>query len=93
VVERERVSSSGGNLLQCVWKSWAPLNVKVFSWNLLQDRVPARHNLLVRRFFVDPKGTLCSICGVFVESASAVFVTCPFFSRGWYILLGREGEI
>ncbi|MCH92094.1 hypothetical protein A2U01_0013027 [Trifolium medium] len=33
------------SILAKVWKSWAPLKVMVFSWQLLQDRISTRVNL------------------------------------------------
>ncbi|GAU22971.1 hypothetical protein TSUD_247150 [Trifolium subterraneum] len=32
-------------LLPKLWKTWAPSKVAVFSWQLLQDRLPTRQNL------------------------------------------------
>ncbi|MCH87323.1 ribonuclease H protein, partial [Trifolium medium] len=41
--------SDPNSLLSRVWKSWAPSKVIVFSWQLLQDIVPTRQNLLRRQ--------------------------------------------
>ncbi|GAU49947.1 hypothetical protein TSUD_408420 [Trifolium subterraneum] len=36
-------------ILAKVWKSWAPSKVIVFSWKLLQNRIPSRPNLFRRK--------------------------------------------
>ncbi|GAU20655.1 hypothetical protein TSUD_230690 [Trifolium subterraneum] len=62
------VHNGADSLLARVWKSWAPSKVIVFSWQLFQDRVPTRQNLLRRRVIRDPSGALCAFCaprGVF----------------------------
>jgi hypothetical protein len=74
-------------LLAKVWKSWAPSKVIVFSWQLLQDRVPTRQNLLKRRVIRDPGDALYAFCGSSIESVDHLFVTCVFVSPVWYSIL------
>ncbi|GAU25672.1 hypothetical protein TSUD_265990 [Trifolium subterraneum] len=71
------------SLLTRVWKSWAPSKVIVFSWQLLQDRVSTRQNLLRRRVFREASLSLCALCGDFVESVDHL-ITCDCISKFWY---------
>jgi hypothetical protein len=73
-------------LLARVWKSWAPSKVIVFSWQLLQNRVPTRQNLFKRRVIRDPDHALCAFCGASMEAVDHLFVTCDFISTVWYYL-------
>jgi len=59
-----------------VSKSRAPPKVAAFSWQLLQDRVPTRHNLFRRRVIHDQGDTLCVFCGVAEESTDHLFCSC-----------------
>jgi hypothetical protein len=54
-------------ILAKVWKSWAPSKVIVFSWQLLQNRIPSRQNLFRRRVITNIDTTLCVLCGSFIE--------------------------
>ena len=56
-VEEER-------LLPKVWKTLAPSKVAVFSWQLLQDRLPTRRNLLQRGVIGDASASMCVLCGL-----------------------------
>ncbi|GAU10909.1 hypothetical protein TSUD_426860, partial [Trifolium subterraneum] len=67
-------------VLASLWKSWAPLKVVVFSWKLLQDRIPSRLNLLRRRVFPNPESALCALCGLSGESSAHLFISCPVVS-------------
>ncbi|MCH80513.1 putative non-LTR retroelement reverse transcriptase, partial [Trifolium medium] len=71
------------SLLSRVWKSWAPSKVIVFSWQLLQDRVPTRQNLLKRRVIMEATGSFCALCGDFVELVHHHFTTCDSISPFW----------
>jgi hypothetical protein len=46
-------------ILARVWDSWAASKVIIFSWQLLQDRVPTRQNLCTRRVLVGSTITSC----------------------------------
>ncbi|GAU34406.1 hypothetical protein TSUD_217460 [Trifolium subterraneum] len=39
------ISKEELRLLPKFWKTWPPSKVAVFYWQLLQDRLPTRHNL------------------------------------------------
>ncbi|MCI08403.1 putative ribonuclease H protein, partial [Trifolium medium] len=57
------------SLLARVWKSWATSKVIIFSWQLLQDRVLTRKNLLRCRVIRDPGDALYAFSGGFDGSA------------------------
>ncbi|GAU27401.1 hypothetical protein TSUD_356360 [Trifolium subterraneum] len=80
------VAPEPNSLLTRVWKSWAPSKVIVFSWQLLQDRVPTRQNLLRRHVLREASLSLCALCGDFVESINHLFITCDYISIFWYNL-------
>ncbi|MCH84799.1 ribonuclease H protein, partial [Trifolium medium] len=67
-----------------VWDSWASPKVIVFSWQLLQDRVPTRQNLRRRRVLVGTTDTSCVFCGAVEESGDHLFVSCERISPIWY---------
>jgi hypothetical protein len=66
--------------------------VAVFSWQLLQDRLPTRHNLWKRGVITDVDATRCVLCGLESESVDHLLfhVTkyhlsgMPFFG-GWVL--------
>ncbi|MCH89926.1 kinase-like protein, partial [Trifolium medium] len=58
-----------------VWDSWAASKVIVFSWQLLQDRVPTRQNLRRRRVMVRAIDS-CVFCGAVEESVDHLFISC-----------------
>jgi hypothetical protein len=71
-------------ILAKLWKSWAPSKVIVFSWQLLQNRIPSRQNLLRRRVITDINNTFCVLCGNSVELVDHLFLTCGVSSTVWY---------
>ncbi|GAU15735.1 hypothetical protein TSUD_235480 [Trifolium subterraneum] len=79
-VEEER-------LLPKVWKTWAPTKVAVFSWQLLQDRLPTRQNLWQRGVIEDVSASMCVLCGLGLESADHLFGSCNLISPIWYSIL------
>ncbi|GAU11500.1 hypothetical protein TSUD_344900 [Trifolium subterraneum] len=71
-------------VLAKVWKSWVPSKVIVFSWQLLQDRIPSRQNLFRRNVITDPHNILCILCGMSIESVDHLFLICDLSSSAWY---------
>ncbi|GAU31138.1 hypothetical protein TSUD_212450 [Trifolium subterraneum] len=71
-------------ILATVWDSWATSKVIVFSWQLLQDRVPTKQNLQRRGVMVGAINTLCVFCGAVEESVDHLFVSCDQISPVWY---------
>jgi hypothetical protein len=62
------------SLLAKVWKSWSPYEGIVFSWQLLQDRMPTRQNL---------GDDFCAFCGISIEAVDHLLVTCVSISLVW----------
>jgi hypothetical protein len=67
-----------------VWDSWATSKVIIFSWQLLQDRIPIRQNLRRRRVMVGAFNSSCVFCGMVEESADYLFVSCDRVLPIWY---------
>ncbi|GAU48842.1 hypothetical protein TSUD_186170 [Trifolium subterraneum] len=63
-------------LLPKVWKTWAPSKVAVFSWQLLQDRLPTRQNLWHWGVIGDVSASMCVLCGSGPESDDHLFDSC-----------------
>ena len=62
-------------LLNDMWHKLVPTKVSMFSWRLLQDRIPTKSNL-VRRHVLQPIDNLCVTgCGS-SKTADHLFVGC-----------------
>lgn len=79
-------------LLSSVWKSWSPLRVKIFSWQLVQDRILTCQNRFSRKIIVD----LGSISFVFydehLESVCHLFVRCSGDQVSYHVFRWLECE-
>ncbi|GAU37868.1 hypothetical protein TSUD_22840 [Trifolium subterraneum] len=71
-------------LLPKVWKTWANSKVAVFSWQLLQDRLPTRQNLWHRGVIRDASACMCVLCGLGPKSADHLFGSCNQISPIWH---------
>ncbi|MCH81485.1 hypothetical protein A2U01_0002274 [Trifolium medium] len=76
-----------------VWDSWTSPKVIVFSWQLLQDRVPTRQNLHRRMVLVGTTDTLCVFFGAVEESVDHFFVHLIGFLRFDIPLLGGYDRV
>ncbi|GAU10160.1 hypothetical protein TSUD_418630, partial [Trifolium subterraneum] len=63
-------------LLPKAWKTWSPSKVAVFSWQLLQHRLPTRQYLWHRGVIGDASASMCVLCGLGPESADHLFGSC-----------------
>jgi len=83
-------SSPNQNLVHViarVWKSKAPSKVTSFAWQLLQDRLPTRLNLVRRSIIVDPGSVVCAFHGVVEESVEHIFFSrCVVVVPIWYFI-------
>jgi hypothetical protein len=66
----------------CSWRSYmtqtGPLNVSIFAWRLLRDKLPTRVNLEARGI-ISPETQYCVAgCGC-MESAQHLFLYCSIF--------------
>jgi hypothetical protein len=64
-----------------VWAAKIPLKVRIFSWQLILDRLPSSHNIAARH---GPGNGRCSLCGV-EEDASHIFFTCSPAKFAWSV--------
>jgi hypothetical protein len=62
VTDEVFISEEETCLLPKVWKTWAPSEVAVFSWQLLQDRLSTRLNLRRRGVILDDSAAMCPLC-------------------------------
>jgi hypothetical protein len=69
----------------------APSKVAVFSWQLLQDKLPTRQNLWLRGVIGDTNASSCVLCGVGLESYDHLFDSCNQISPIWYGILQWYG--
>ncbi|XP_039687874.1 uncharacterized protein [Medicago truncatula] len=68
-----------------VWHKLVPTKVSLFAWQLLQDRIPTRANL-VRRLILQPNDNLCvGGCGL-SEMTGHLFIGCEYFGSVWVCL-------
>lgn len=74
-----------------VWKSRGPYKLLDFSWKLLQDRLPTRHNLFICLIVVAGSSVGCMGCLRHVESVYYLFFLCEVASTLWYKVLERAG--
>lgn len=63
-----------------VWKNSAPRKVLFFAWLLAKDRLPTRKNLHMKMIVPSPT---CEICNLEEETASHLFLHCPFAASFW----------
>lgn len=58
-----------GCALESIWGSLTPSKVLVFSWQLLQDKIPTRENRHIMRIILDSTICTCILCDGSLESA------------------------
>ena len=67
-----------------IWKTWAPLHVKIFLWLAMKRRHwtgdrRARHGLEARE--------LCYLCDQGQETINHIIAVCPFSREVWFYVL------
>ncbi|GKV45602.1 hypothetical protein SLEP1_g52666 [Rubroshorea leprosula] len=62
-----------GVTLQKVWNAMVPNKVSAFSWQLLQDKIPTKANLLKRGIIQNMEDCKCEFCGHQIEETSHIF--------------------
>jgi hypothetical protein len=65
-----------------IWKAKIPLKIRIFSWQLILDRLPSSKLIAERN---GPASGLCALCGS-CEDASHIFFTCPLARFAWSVL-------
>lgn len=72
--------STGFAGAKAIWKTWAPMKVKVFMWLGVHRRLwtaDRRHRRGLQN------GIECKLCANAVESANHLFCCCPFTQQVW----------
>lgn len=64
-----------------VWHSWAPLEVKIFTWLAVKDRLWTADRLQRRGL---PYTTRCQLCCQVDEDSTHMFLGCSFSREVWY---------
>ncbi|KAD4179850.1 hypothetical protein E3N88_28441 [Mikania micrantha] len=62
------------------WSYWLPLKVNAFAWHAGLDRIPSKHNLIIRGIPINP---FCDSCKAIHESTDHLLIRCSFASRVW----------
>ncbi|PNX63158.1 pantothenate synthetase, partial [Trifolium pratense] len=70
-------------VLKHIWKSLAPLKVKIFSWQLMLHRLPTRSNLLRRGVLESATQARCVWCSAEAESEAHLFTMCDVAVDVW----------
>ena len=70
-----------------LWKAKIPLKIKVFLWQLCQDRLPTSINLAKRN---GPASGPCALCGV-PENADHAFFLCSLARFAWSAVRAAAG--
>jgi hypothetical protein len=66
-----------------LWKSPTPSKVCSFVWQMLHDRIPTKHNLVIRHVITAGTDSLCPMCGLETETAEHLFIYCRFATKVW----------
>jgi hypothetical protein len=70
-------------VFQSLWKSPTPSKVCSFIWQMLHDRIPTKHNLVIRHVITAGLDSLCPMCGLETETAEHLFIYCGFATKVW----------
>ncbi|RZB66378.1 Nuclear-pore anchor isoform B [Glycine soja] len=73
---------SEANIFKTIWKLKIPPRAAVFSWRLIKDRLPTRHNLLRRNVSIQENE--CPLCGYEQEEADHLFFNCKMTRGLWW---------
>ncbi|XP_021984710.1 uncharacterized protein LOC110880495 [Helianthus annuus] len=64
-----------------VWNNWVPKKVGIVAWRAINEKLPTRTALALRR--VNVPDLSCLFCGEYAESCEHIFVTCHFAQMVW----------
>jgi hypothetical protein len=73
-----------------VWAAKLPLKIKIFSWQLVLDRLPSSIQIAIRQ---GPATGTCALCGA-PEDSSHILFTCSLAKFTWSVthqLFGCSG--
>ncbi|KAL8458133.1 hypothetical protein ACS0TY_035862 [Phlomoides rotata] len=66
-----------------VWNKLVPMKIAVFSWKMLQDRIPTMKNLLQKGAFNPNFSTKCRMCDSIEEEMAHLFFDCRIAANVW----------
>uniref|UniRef100_A0A0A9CIF0 Reverse transcriptase zinc-binding domain-containing protein n=1 Tax=Arundo donax TaxID=35708 RepID=A0A0A9CIF0_ARUDO len=73
---------------RCIWKSWAPLQCKLFLWLAVLNRCWTGDRLAKRGL---PHPAACPLCDQAEESINHILTSCAFAREFWFTLLLKLG--
>lgn len=76
-----------------IWSSFAPSNIKAFTWRLLLDRIASLENLLKRNIIDSPGAATCKMCQSNLESSFHLLFSCSFSVGVWQQCLSWLGLV
>ncbi|GKV24334.1 hypothetical protein SLEP1_g33961 [Rubroshorea leprosula] len=82
-LKREHGSEQQQLALHKVWNSIVPNKISAFSWQVLQDKIPTKINLIKRGITQGIEDGRCDLCGSQLEEASHLFIHCSIAHNLW----------
>jgi hypothetical protein len=67
-----------------IWRSWAPLEVKIFAWLVVRARLWTADRLARRNL---PHTRVCQLCCQQDEDTTHMLLGCPYAREVWYSML------
>ncbi|GLU02749.1 hypothetical protein SLE2022_199870 [Rubroshorea leprosula] len=83
VLAKDERDASKSTTFSRIWNSSLPSKVSAFNWQLLQDRIPTKMNLLTRGIIKDIGECKCGICGEKEEDTMHLFLRCSTVRWLW----------
>ncbi|GLT97294.1 hypothetical protein SLE2022_148670 [Rubroshorea leprosula] len=83
ILTKENSSNQQGAVLHKAWNVFIPSEIAAFSWQVLQDKIPTKLNLLKRGIIRDIGECKCVFCGVALEDTSHLFIHCKVAYSIW----------
>ncbi|XP_058754132.1 uncharacterized protein LOC131627313 [Vicia villosa] len=74
--------------LVVLWKAKVPSKVQIFGWRLVQDRLPAKFQLVKRGIIHEDVESLCVFGCNQVEDVNHLFIGCYCARRVWRKIFG-----
>ncbi|KAM0867589.1 hypothetical protein ACQ4PT_041888 [Festuca glaucescens] len=68
--------------LKKIWRLKIPMKIRVFLWQVIQDRLPTREQILIRK---GPTSGFCPLCAE-VETIDHLLFLCPIAEFLWTVI-------
>lgn len=69
--------------LDWIWKTSLPPRVSLFTWRVLNNAIPTKNNLFIKKCSPTP---ICDLCLNAIEDLDHIFKFCPNTDHIWHIL-------